>query len=266
LTLPPAVASDATDFNWKRKRDLFAASRLYVAVPSRWLMDRAQRSMLAPAVVESRLIPAPLDTRCFRAAPKAEARAALGLPQNSHILVFAAFQARSNPYKDYATVEAAVQRLAEQMPDEDILCVAIGEEAPELRRGKLRIQFRPFQPQGTLIRYYQAADVYLHAAKEENFGLVVAEAQACGTPVVATGVGGLPEVVADGQRGLIVPPGDAHAMAAAVHRLLTDTWLCHRLGRQAADYARRNWEQEVILNSILAWCEDVLVSSHAVAA
>jgi glycosyltransferase involved in cell wall biosynthesis len=253
LSLPPAIESDATAFNWQRKHDIFAASKLYVTAPTEWLLDRARRSMLAPAMADSRLIPSPLDTRCFRPAPKAEARAALGLPPDVHLLVFAAFQARSNPYKDCATVEAAVHALAELMPDADILCVALGQESPELRCGKLRVQFLPFQPQEVVIRYLQAADIYLHAAKEENFGLVAAEAQACGTPVVATGVGGLPEVVADGQRGLIVPPGDGNAMAAAAHRLLTDAELRHRLGAQAADYARRNWEQEVVLDAVLAW-------------
>ncbi len=253
LTLPPAVAADATDSNWTRKRDIFAASRLFVTAPTAWLLDRAKRSVLAPAMADARLIPSPLDTRCFCPAPKAEARATLGLPPNAHLLVFAAFQARSNPYKDCATVEAAVHKLADLMPDADVLCVALGQEAPELRHGRVRVRFLPFQPQATVIRYLQAADVYLHAAKEENFGLVTGEAQACGTPVIATAVGGLPEVIADGQRGLLVPPGDAGAMAAAAHRLLNDPALRLRLGAQAAAYAARNWDQETVLDTLLEW-------------
>ena len=260
LALTPAVAADATDFNWRRKRDLFAAARLHVTAPTAWQLDRARQSILAPAMCTARVIPCPIDTRCFRPAPKRAARAALGLPPDVHLLVFAAFQVRNNPYKDWATIEAAAWHLAELMPDEDVLCVALGHEAAELRRGNLRVRSLPFQPQATVIRYLQAADVYLHASKEENFGLVTAEAQACGTPVVATAVGGLPEVVADGERGLLVPRGDARAMAAAAHRLLTDAPLRHRLGAQAAEHARRHWEQETVLDAYLAWFADVLAS------
>lgn len=263
LNLPPAVAADATDFNWARKRDVFAAARLFVTAPTQWLLDRAKRSVLAPAMADARVIPAPLDTRCFRPAPKAEARAALGLPPHAHILVFAAFQAKSNMYKDCATIEAAVHKLADLMPGEDVLCVALGEEARETRHGRLHIRFLSFQSQASLIRYLQAADVFLHAAKEENFGLVTAESQACGTPVVSTAVGGLLEVIADGERGFLVPPGDAGAMAVATHRLLTDPALRHRLGAQAAAYAARHWDQERVLDTVLDWVAEPRLSVAA---
>jgi glycosyltransferase involved in cell wall biosynthesis len=266
LALPPAVAADVTDVNWRSKRDIFAQSRLYVTAPTQWLLDRARNSILAPGIADSRLIPSPVDTRCFRPAPKAEVRAQLDLPQHAHILVFAAFQSRSNPYKDCSTIESAVKQLAELMPNEEILCVALGQEAEEERYRKLRIRFLPFQPQSVVIRYLQAADVYLHAAHEENFGLVTAEAQACGTPVVATAVGGLTEVVAHRERGLLVPHGDATAMAHAARELLTNRDLHTKLSTQAATDARTRWDQAVVTDAILAWVEQVLSTRQRVAA
>jgi glycosyltransferase involved in cell wall biosynthesis len=84
-----------------------------------------------------------------------------------------------------------------------------------------------------------AADLFVHAARWEGFGRVVAEAMAAGRPVVATRVGGVPEIVADGATGRLVEPDRPDALAAAVAALLADQPLAQRLGRAAADFAAR---------------------------
>ncbi len=70
--------------------------------------------------------------------------------------------------------------------------------------------------------YLACADVFVLASREESFGMAALEAMACATPVVATRVGGLPELVADGETGLLVPPLDTHALAQAVIDLLAE--------------------------------------------
>jgi glycosyltransferase involved in cell wall biosynthesis len=257
LTLPPAIQRDATDLNWRTKREILARCRLYVTSPTQWLLDRARQSILAPAMLESRVIPCPIDVTRFHPADRAQVRRELGLPLDAHVLVFAAHKARTNPYKDSATVEASVQRLAQLMPDDEILFLGLGEEAPEIRVGNTRLRFLPFQPPELAARYLQAADVYLHAARQENFGLVTAEAQACGTPVVATAVGGLPEVIADGQRGWLVPPGDAEQMATATAHLLQNPPVQMRFGDQAARHARQHWAEQRVVNQFLSWIAEV---------
>jgi glycosyltransferase involved in cell wall biosynthesis len=84
-----------------------------------------------------------------------------------------------------------------------------------------------------------AADLFVHAARWEGFGRVVAEAMAAGRPVVATRVGGVPEIVADGATGRLVEPDRPDALAAAVAALLADRPLAQQLGRAAADFAAR---------------------------
>jgi glycosyltransferase involved in cell wall biosynthesis len=196
--------------------------------------------------------------RSFHPAEREAVRAALGLPLDARILVFGAYRARSNPYKDSATIEAAVRHLAEWLPRQRILFVGLGEEAPEQVVGNTRLRFLPFQPQETLARYLQAADVYVHAARAENAGLIAAEAQACGTPVVATAVGGLGETMAHGERGLLVPAADPEAMAEALRRLPADPPLGRRLGAEAARYARKHWGSAQIEKTYLRWFESAL--------
>ena len=87
-----------------------------------------------------------------------------------------------------------------------------------------------------LVREYCRAAVFVSPSLYEGFGLPAAEAQACGTPVIATHAGALPEVVADGESGLLVPPADPLSLAGAIARLLDDPGLGARLG--AAGVAR----------------------------
>ena len=87
----------------------------------------------------------------------------------------------------------------------------------------------------------RACDVVVNASRAEPFGLSVLEAQACGTPVVATRAGGIPEFVEDGTTGLLVAPGDATALAAALTRLLDDAALrnalvAHALARVRSEF------------------------------
>jgi glycosyltransferase involved in cell wall biosynthesis len=85
--------------------------------------------------------------------------------------------------------------------------------------GRAGVRFHPAVPRASLWQVMARAGVVLFPALwDEPFGMVAAEAQACGTPVVAFRRGGLSEVIADEKTGFLVPPGDVHAAAAAVGR------------------------------------------------
>ncbi|MCZ7547074.1 MAG: glycosyltransferase [Anaerolineae bacterium] len=168
LTIPPAIARDATAFNWRRKRRVYARSRLYVATPSRWLMDRVARSMLAPAIAEARVIPNGVDLTVFAPADRRAARAALGLPPDDTTLLFMAQP--ENPWKDHATLRAALPRIAERLRGAAVRFVALGMDAPAEQIGAAALTYAPFtRDPATLARYYQAADVYMHATKADTF-------------------------------------------------------------------------------------------------
>jgi len=88
-------------------------------------------------------------------------------------------------------------------------------------------------PRDELVRLYNSCEVFVSPSLYEGFGLPAAEAMACGAPVVATTAGAFPEVIEDGQSGLLVPPRDAPALADAIERLMKDSYVRRKLGQEA---------------------------------
>ncbi len=138
--------------------------------------------------------------------------------------------------------------------------------------GKAEIRFIPFRTDPSDIAcYYRAADVYLHAARVDTFPNAVLEALACGTPVVATHVGGIPEQIRpaaigsrclpgvsqrtgpDDATGLLVRPGDPSELAGAVSRILSDSALARRMGENAARDAVRRFDIRRQADTYLDW-------------
>ena len=263
LVIYPAVKRDATAYNWRRKRDIYARSRLYVATPSRWLMKKVEKSILAPAIMEARVIPNGVDLTIFHWSDRKEARAALDISQDAKMLLFTANGIRNNPWKDYQTMRAAIALVAERLQSQQVLFIALGEDAPPERIGRAEIRFIPYQKDPHIVaRYYQAADVYIHAARADTFPHTVLEALACGTPVVATAVGGIPEQVEDGITGFLVPPKDAEGMAKSIVKLLSDDALRMQLGRNAAEIAQRRFDLDRQVDDYLAWYQAILQHEH----
>ena len=259
LTLFPAVKRDATAFNWERKRAILAASRLHVTTPSQWMMDRVDESIVAAGAVDRRVIPNGVDTRTFFPGDRAAARATLGVEADALVLLVAANGIRKNVWKDYATLRGAVERLGARPWPRPVVVLAVGEEAPREQIGSVELRFAPFtRDSAKLADFYRAADVYLHAANVESFGNVLLEARACRTPVVATAVGGIPEQIRHGESGVLVPPHDAAAFAAAVERLLDDGALREALAAGGLQHVRESFTLERQAERFLRWYGEIV--------
>jgi D-inositol-3-phosphate glycosyltransferase len=106
-----------------------------------------------------------------------------------------------------------------------------------------RIHFFDPVPHETLADHYRAADVVVVPSRSESFGLVAAEAQACGTPVVAANTGGLPYVIDVAESGLLVDDHDPKAFASALIAILEHEAFAARLSRSAVSFSERfSWE------------------------
>ena len=259
LTIPPAIERDGTAFNWERKRQLYARSRFYVAAPCRWLLDKVAQSMVAPAVIESRVIPNGIDLAVFNAGDRDAAREQLGLPREADILLFTALSIRENVWKDYRTLRSAIALLGERRLIRPLIFLAVGEVALPEKIGNAEIRFvRYTEEAGQVAKFYHAADLYIHASRADTFPTSVLEGLACERPVVATAVGGIPEQIMDGQTGLLTPPGDAESMAAAIGCLLDDPTRRSAMGAKAGEEARRNFGRDRMIKNYLAWFDEIL--------
>jgi glycosyltransferase involved in cell wall biosynthesis len=118
-------------------------------------------------------------------------------------------------------------------------------------------------PHDRLLGLYERAAVVVCPSRREGFGVVCAEAMAHGRPVVACAVGGLLDLVVDGETGLLVPPGDVPALRAALERLLADRELRERLGRAGRERARASFSWERATELTVRAYEDVLAGRSA---
>jgi N-acetyl-alpha-D-glucosaminyl L-malate synthase BshA len=106
--------------------------------------------------------------------------------------------------------------------------------------------------------YLSAADILLLPSEQESFGLAALEAMACEVPVIASRVGGLPEVVTDGETGFLSEVGDLDKMAADTGRLLADSKLRTAMGRRARESAISRYRTDVVIPQYIEFYERVL--------
>jgi glycosyltransferase involved in cell wall biosynthesis len=115
-----------------------------------------------------------------------------------------------------------------------------------------------FVPHNELSPLYERTAVVAVPSRREGFGVACAEAMAHGRPVVASAVGGLLDLVADGETGLLVPPGDATALRSALERLLADPDLRRRLGEAGRERVRERFSWGPVTDATIAAYEDAL--------
>jgi glycosyltransferase involved in cell wall biosynthesis len=256
LDRAPKVFGDQTERNLKRKLDIYRSSTLNLATPSKWLMNCVVNAGINAA--SNRVIEYGVDTRIFRPADRSEARKSVGIPADAFVCLFVAFGGKSNnPYKDYVTVEKAIEEVTGMIGPTKIVFICIGGE-PESPRGA-GYHYIPFiKDPSTLAKYYQAANVLLHAANADNFPCVIIEALACGTPVIATDVGGISEQIDHDGTGFLVPRHDSHAMACHITEMVFHPELSQAIGAKASAIARTRFDLERQANDYLMWFNELL--------
>lgn len=199
----------------------------------------------------TRVVPCGLDPAIFHPRRRAECRAELGLPLEKMIFLYVG---RLDPRKGLETLLFAFRKMLYDLGadrDKALLVVVGGNTDPAARDPELahfralasslhlygctsdtgdgRVVFAGSHDQGVVARYYSAADVALVPSYYEPFGMVPIESQACGTPVVASAVGGLRYGVRDGAGGLLVKPYSPEDLCEKMLLLYGDAGLRHHL-------------------------------------
>lgn len=209
-----------------------------ITAPSRWLAETARAHLGLPSDRVVEVIPNFVDTVRFAPSPEAKPRDRTRVLV--HVSNFRPLKRVEDVIRIFATVRA-------QMPARLDL---IGD-GPERSRAQMLVASLGL---GDHVRFVgepadasalpmllRASDVFLLPSQTESFGLAALEAMACGVPVVASDVGGLPEVIVDGVAGFLAPMGDVERMSTAARRLLVDEALFDRMSKAARQVAEERF-------------------------
>jgi L-malate glycosyltransferase len=210
-----------------------------VTAPSRFLADAAQRDFEL-GTTEVRVVSNFVDTSRF--APAAKESATLRLTHNSN---FRSVKRLQDVVKIFARVRA-------QVPCELVL-LGDGPERPAAEALIAELELTPFVrmpgEQRDVVPTLQQSTVFLLPSQVESFGLAALEAMSCGVPVVASHVGGLPEVIEHGKTGFLHPVGDVDAMAKSALSLLQNAALHRSMASAAREACLARWQPGPIIDS-----------------
>lgn len=200
------------------------------------------------------IIPPGVDLGRFYPIPKDEARAFVGVPAEARMILFVG---RIEPLKGIETLIRAlrlIQDTGRLACCPHYLAIIGGDpsaDAQQMDSEMARLQrlakqlgvkdvvlFLGKQAQESLPYYYSAADVLVLPSHYESFGMVALEAMACGTPVIASQVGGLPFLVQDGITGFVIPDGEPALLADRLTQLILDANLREQMGKRAVERAQ----------------------------
>jgi D-inositol-3-phosphate glycosyltransferase len=228
-----------------RTADVIIAATLAEQAQLQWLYKADMRKV--------NIIPPGVDTCHFYPIPPDEAKDYIGIPKDDRMVLFVG---RIEPLKGVDTLIKAMSCLRVKEIERPAYLAIIGGDpnvpAEQMSVEMTRLQglchdlcmdrmvvFLGKRGQDTLPYYYSAADVLVMPSHYESFGMVALEAMACGTPVVASQVGGLAFLIQDGVTGFHVPDQDEDALCDRLTRTLGNPSLREQMGQASADYARK---------------------------
>jgi glycosyltransferase involved in cell wall biosynthesis len=260
---PPLVAARRVDFHLKGN----ALSRWkYRQVDSFICASEAIRQMLiGDGVPGARTVTVHegIDIERVDAAEPANLHGEFWLPHHAPIVGNVAALVGHKGQKHL--IEAA-RRVLPQMPDARFIIAGEGELRPALERQikdhhlEKHVLLAGFRPD--VLSLHKAFDIFVMSSVTEGLGTSLLDAMAAGKPIVATRTGGIPEVVADGETGLLVPPRDEEALADAIVRLLKDPDLRREMGEAGRVRARNLFSLERMVQNTLNVYQRVATEPH----
>ncbi|URR34930.1 glycosyltransferase family 4 protein [Thermosynechococcus sp. HN-54] len=247
------------DFNrwtWERKRKHWQKP-IHIVAPSRWLGECVEQSALMRSWPVS-VIPNPINIEQWHPYDKDQVRQELGLPLDTSVVLFGAMGGGKDPRKGFDLLKEALGYLKGK--GQPLQLVVFGKAQP---RKKQHLVF-PVKYTGHitdenyLCKFYSAADVMIVPSRQDNLPNTAIEAIACGTPVVAFNVGGLPDIVTHKHSGYLAQPFDPQDLAHGIQWVLEDPQRHAELCVQARVDAVGKFAYPVVAKQYLAVYEEVL--------
>jgi glycosyltransferase involved in cell wall biosynthesis len=263
LAKPPLIASRRVDFHlrggrmsrWKyRQVDFFICAS-----------EAIRRMLVADGVPDTRTctVHEGIDIERVEAAPPAKLHEELWLPHQAPLV---GNVAALTPHKGQRHLIEAAALVVRHVPDARFIVAGEGELreslARQIKEHRLdkHVMLTGFRPD--VLSLHKAFDIFVMSSITEGLGTSLLDAMAAGKPVVATSTGGIPEVVAEGATGFLVPPRDHAAMAGAIVTLLKDAGLRQRMGAAGRARAREYFSADRMLKETVKVYRRVAMHPH----
>ena len=249
-----AQNAEEAEGNYRIKGELQVIEKVDKIIASTETEKAQLESLYGADPVKIDVISPGVDTSHFYPIPPDEAKEFVGIPEDKTMILFVG---RIEPLKGIRTLLKAIGDLLENGKSGKDLCLAViggelesknGQESAdkklltgmrdEFGLGDM-VTFLGKRSQDTLPYYYSAAELVVMPSHYESFGMVALESMACGTPVIASLVGGLIHLVEDGVTGYHVPVEDPIALSNRINSLLEDRALRYRMGHDAFAFAKK---------------------------
>lgn len=199
------------------KMRLFARRQICFCPPSNWLAGEVRAAL--GSGVDVAVVPNSVDAEVFRPCDRDEARSRLGIAHDGPLLLFGAASGAGDLRKGGDLLVEALCGVSGELAARNIKLATFGGEWPAAWAERFpAISLGRTSDRAKLALFYAAADLTIVPSREENLSLTVLESLACGTPVVAFRIGGMPDMITDGRNGWLVDPFDVRALGERLLR------------------------------------------------
>ncbi|MEM1097582.1 MAG: glycosyltransferase [Planctomycetota bacterium] len=222
-------------------------TKLTVVTPSLWMKSVWDTSPWSSRLRDAAVIPNGIDLELFSPGESREGSSVSAMPPEARVILSVGITGRGTPSH---TDPASILEAAPGLPDSlhPLVVVNVGEPIPAATFAKVQDRVRMVQTgrltdRQRLIREYRAATALFHPVHEDNAPLTVIEAMACGTPIVAPRVGGIPDLCVDGEHARLYDKDDLEDRRNALCDVLRDPVVAHKMGMAAAAHVRKNFDR-----------------------
>lgn len=206
--------NDISRKNFLRKMKMFDKSRIVLSGPSSWIVNQAAKSKITGSQRIVR-IPNPIDIEVYRPISNTkELRDKYGISQEKKVILYGAVNATADKNKGYLFLVEALKKIDRNK----YVLVVFGNRDEDSSIEKIidTVFMGYIKDEQTLIELYNLADVFVAPSHQENYPNSVVEASACGTPVTAFQIGGIPDIVIHKESGYLAPYGNTEELAAGI--------------------------------------------------
>jgi len=242
----------------RKKKSLSHLDNLTVVSPSAWLKKEAQCSYLFKNF-KIKNIPNGIDINLFKKYDKISSRKKYDLPLDKILLLFGAVKPFSNRRKGVGLLVRVIKILSKSKLKNKIALVVFGSKKNSKIKFNLPIYFiGKISDEKDLAKVYSAADLFIAPSEEDNLPNTVMESMACETPVVAFGIGGMPDMIDDGKNGILIAPYNVGAMAKKILLILQNKKHLEKLSSEARKKIKRKFNINLIAKKYYQLYQSIL--------